>query len=98
MAIISPFICAFCGHRTSLPTRREGEAYEGIGTYEVIRSSCGAVAFCQADAFVSDWPRDQVTQTLCREVLKQEPDQCIIRRNYTDGLPANEVIWAKAAS
>jgi hypothetical protein len=94
---IGPFICPFCEHRTPLPIRMEGEAYEAIGMHAVNRCPCGSVAFCQADAWSprGNWVSDELEGTLCRDVLKLEPLQCEVQRNKTTTFPAFEVIWAK---
>jgi hypothetical protein len=94
---VSSFICAFCGRRTPIPFRPEGEAYEAVGMYAVNRCPCGTVAFCQADAALprENWPRAQIVEILCREVLKLEPGGCEVRRNLTTAAPQFEVVWAR---
>jgi hypothetical protein len=65
--------------------------------YAVNRCPCGTVAFCQADAPSpqENWPRAQLIEVLCREVLKLEPGRCEVRGNLTAAAPQFEVIWAR---
>jgi hypothetical protein len=89
---VSPFICTFCGRRTPIPFRSEGEAYEAVRMYAVNRCPCGTVAFCQADD-IQNWPSAE--GILCRDVLKLEPGRCEVRRNLTSAAPQFEVVWAR---
>ena len=99
MALVSTYICPFCGHRLRSPAQESDPAERGpynLDDYGVYRCACSAVAVCQADAVDRAWEPETLGKRLCTEVLRLDRGRCEVRSNLTESEPPYYVVWAKA--